>query len=59
LPLTVSASTIRIPFTSLTGGAPIASVDPTSLVTMQWQISATDVTAGCTADFTVKNVSFY
>jgi hypothetical protein len=59
VPLTLGASTIRIPFTSLTGGAPIATVDPTSLVIMQWQISASDAAAGCTADFTVKNVSFY
>jgi hypothetical protein len=51
--------TVRIPFSSLSSGAPFGSVDPTSLVTMQWQLGATDATAGCSADFTVENVSFY
>jgi hypothetical protein len=58
-PVTASAGTIRIPFSSLSNGAPSSSVDATSLVTMQWQLGATDATAGCSADFTVENVSFY
>ena len=59
IPLTVSASTLRIPFSALMGGAPVATVDPKNLVTMQWQLLATDPALGCTADFTVQNVSFY
>ncbi len=58
-PLTVSSTSIRVPFTSLIGGAPLAGVDPTNLVTMQWQVSATQVSAGCTADITIENVTFY
>ena len=55
----VSADKIQIPFTSFTHGAPIDQADPTQLVTMQFQISATDATASCSADFTVKNLGFY
>ncbi len=58
-PLAVSTDKIQIPFSSFTHGAPVSVADPTQLVTMQWEIGATDATAGCSADFVIKNLSFY
>jgi hypothetical protein len=57
---TPGAPTIEVPFTTLAGGMPHDKLDPTTLVDVQWQLSAplTDA-AGCTASFTVENVSFY
>jgi hypothetical protein len=57
--VTASTSRIRVPFTSVTGGKPLASVDATNLVTMQWQLNAADPSAGCTADITIANAGFY
>ncbi|MEP7050554.1 MAG: hypothetical protein ABJB12_09390 [Pseudomonadota bacterium] len=57
--VTSSSTSIRVPFTSLTGGAPLASVDAKNLVTIQWQLGASDLNAGCTADITIANVTFY
>jgi hypothetical protein len=61
---TAAAPTIKVPFASLAGGMPIATLDPTTIVTIQWQLSA-DLAAAdggvgaCAAAFTVSNVSFY
>jgi hypothetical protein len=58
---TPSAPTIEVPFASMSGGAPIATVDPTKIVSVQWQFvyaTATDG-AACSTNFTVENVSFY
>jgi len=53
---------VKVPFSSMTGGMPIVGVDPTTIVDVQWQLStrlgAADA-GGCSADFTVENVSFY
>ncbi|MEO8901781.1 MAG: hypothetical protein ABI488_08150 [Polyangiaceae bacterium] len=57
--VTVGPTSIRVPFTSLTGGTPVATVDAKNLVTMQWQLGATALSAGCTADITIANVTFY
>lgn len=57
--VTVNTGPIQIPFSSLDNGAPVAALDPRNLVTMQWELSASDVAAGCNADVTVQNVSFY
>jgi len=57
-----TATTIKVPFTQLTGGMPSSSFDPRDLISVQWQLSARTGGAdagGCTADFTVSNVSFY
>lgn len=54
--------TIKVPFTQLTGGMPSNGFDPSDLIGVQWQLSARTGGAdagGCTADFTVSNVSFY
>jgi hypothetical protein len=53
---------VRVPFSALTGGMPTDGVDPTTLVTLYWQVSAPLGSAdagGCTATFTVGNLAFY
>jgi len=59
--VTVDASTslVQIPFASLNNGAPIAVLDPQNLVTMQWELSASDAAVRCTTDLIVQHVSFY
>jgi hypothetical protein len=62
LDTTRNGPTIKVPFTALNGGMPIATLDPSTLITIQWQLSAPiDTTdgGGCAASFTVENVSFY
>lgn len=48
----------QIPFSMLTGGKPDneAVLDPTSIVSVQWQL---EVAANPHAQFTIKNVTFY
>ena len=57
-----SPTTIKVPFNLLSGGMPISSLDPRTLLTVQWQLSspagAPDGGA-CSASFTVENVKFY
>lgn len=52
------ATTVRVPFASLSGGMPVGPLDPATLVTVQWQL-APPASGACSADFTVSNVSFY
>lgn len=59
VPVSVNAEKIQIPFSMFTHGAPMDAVDPSQITTLQWQLSAADASAGCTADFTVTNLSFY
>jgi hypothetical protein len=56
-----TATTIQVPFTSLTSGAPVAALDASTLVYLQWLLNpARDADGGvCTASFTIKNVAFY
>jgi Concanavalin A-like lectin/glucanases superfamily len=55
-PLTTGTTTVH--FTDLTGGSPVATVDPTALNDIQWTLNVpTDGTA-CVANFTVSDVSF-
>jgi hypothetical protein len=62
LAATAGSPTIRVPFTAFAGGMPAPTADPSTIVAIQWQLTAplgsTDG-GGCAADFTVKNVSFY
>lgn len=56
----VAGTTVAVPFASLVGGMPVASLDPTTLVTVQWQLTSSSSGDGsCAANFTVANVSFY
>jgi hypothetical protein len=54
-------TTIKVPFSSLTGGSPISKLDPTTILDVEWQLSAPTGADGgaCSANFTVKNVAFY
>jgi hypothetical protein len=58
---TSSAPTLQVPFASMSGGAPIATVDPTTIVSLQWQLVAVGGAdaGGCSANFSVENISFY
>jgi hypothetical protein len=61
LAATAAAPTLNVPFASLSGGAPIARLDPTTLVSIQWHLAApADADGGgCSASFAVTSVSFY
>jgi hypothetical protein len=54
-------TTVLVPFSSLTGGMPNGSLDPTTVVTVEWQLAGpVGVDGGsCAADFAVENVAFY
>ncbi len=56
-----TATTIKVPFSALTAGSPIAKLDPATLVDVEWQLSAPTGADGgsCAANFTVENVAFY
>jgi hypothetical protein len=53
----LSVMTVQVPFVAEQGGAPVSAVDPTTLVSLQWQIAIPS--GGCSADVTIANVSFY
>lgn len=57
-PVTPGATTVKVPFVTLSGGVPVGPLDPSTLVTVQWQL-APPASGACSADFTVSNVSFY
>ncbi|HSS39244.1 MAG TPA: hypothetical protein VLT58_10780, partial [Polyangia bacterium] len=53
---------VKVPFAKLSAGVPGSALDPSTLITVQWQLSASTLATdagGCSADFTVKNVAFY
>jgi hypothetical protein len=51
--------TIKVPFASLGGGSPKPTLDPTTIINVQWQLNAPSGGAGCAANFTVENAAFY
>jgi hypothetical protein len=57
-----SGTTVRVPFTALTGGMPVGALDVRTIVSFNWQLSVPASTPDggpCTADFTVENVALY
>ena len=56
--LTTGVNTVR--FTDMTGGVPLATLDPTALNAIGWNLTAPSdgVTAPCVANFTVSDVAF-
>ncbi len=56
-----ATTTVKVPFSVLSAGSPISSLDPSTLVDVEWQLSAPTGADGgsCSANFTVKNVAFY
>jgi hypothetical protein len=62
LALPPSTPTIQVPFSALVGGMPNSMLDPTTIISVQWQLSSplgADGGGACAAAFTVENVSFY
>jgi hypothetical protein len=61
VPGATTTTTIKVPFSGLTAGSPIAKLDPASIVDVEWQLSAPTGAGGgsCSANFTVENVAFY
>ena len=53
------STTLKVPFTSLSGGSPYPNLDPSSIILLLWQLSMPSGNAGCSANFTVENVMFY
>ena len=60
-PGTTALTTIKVPFSALSGGSPLSKLDPTTIVDVEWQLSAPTGADGgaCSANFTVANVAFY
>ena len=59
---TAASPTIEVPFASLGGGSPISTVDPSTIVGVQWQLTSPSGApdgGACSASFTVSNVKFY
>jgi hypothetical protein len=59
LAATPATPTLRVPFSSLSGGMPIATCDPSTLITMEWQLEAGADGGGCSAQLSIENVSFF
>jgi cytochrome c peroxidase len=55
---TTSPPTVMVPFTDMSGGNPLATVDASRLNTVQWMVSPAG-DAPCTADVTIDRASFY
>jgi hypothetical protein len=55
---TTDSTLIEVPFVALGGGSPLATVDASTLITVQWQLNA-PANGACTANFSVSNVAFY
>jgi hypothetical protein len=56
-----TTTTIKVPFSALSGGSPISKLDPATILDVEWQLSAPTGADGgsCSANFTVANVAFY
>jgi len=52
-------TTFKVPFASMVSGSPTPKVDPSTILTVQWQLNARSGGPGCSARFTVENVAFY
>jgi hypothetical protein len=50
--------TIHVPFASQSHGSPVATLDPSTLVSLQWVLTSPGG-AACAADLTIENVAFY
>ena len=56
--VTPGTTTVMVPFAALSGGMPVSALDPSTLVTVQWQL-APPASGTCAATFTVSNAAFY
>jgi hypothetical protein len=54
-----TTGTIKEPYTAVTGGSPLMSVDEQKLTGVQWQLQSPATGTTCTATFRLDNVTFY
>ncbi|HEY4183660.1 MAG TPA: hypothetical protein VGP07_01265 [Polyangia bacterium] len=56
-----STTTVKVPFSAMSGGSPQSTPDTTTIFDVIWQLTAPTGTDGgsCAASFTVSNVTFY
>jgi hypothetical protein len=54
-----ATTTFKVPFATMASGSPATMVDPSTILTVQWQLNAQSGGPGCSASFTVRNVAFY
>ncbi len=62
LAATTASPTIKVPFTALSAGMPQSTLDPSSIITVQWQLTSPGSggsDGSCAAVFTVENAKFY
>ena len=52
-------TTIKVPFSAFHGGSPIAKLDASSILSVQWQLGPAAGASACSADFTLANIAFY
>ncbi len=52
-------TTFKVPFALMGSGSPTPKIDPSTIITVQWQLGARSGGPGCSASFTVENVAFY
>lgn len=58
--VTDTPETVQIPWADLTGGEPIATLDPTELLGIQWQFNCDSMAEEpCAVDVVIDDVSFY
>jgi hypothetical protein len=58
-PLTANGGPTIVHFADLSGGSPLATLDPKALIDVGWQLDApVDGSPACTAAFTITDVSF-
>jgi hypothetical protein len=56
----VPSTTVKVPFSAMSGGSPQSTPDTSTIVDVVWQLSAPTSTGGsCAASFTISNVTFY
>ena len=52
-------ATIEVPFSAFHNGSPIAQLDASAIVSVQWQLGPAPGAGACSANFTLANVEFY
>ena len=53
------STTVKVPFSSLAGGSPYSTLDSSTIIAVEWELSMPSGNVGCAEDITVENVAFY
>jgi hypothetical protein len=53
-----AGATTQVLFSDLGGGAPSPTLDPSAITAMAWQLTPPAAGGGCTANFTIHDVTF-